>query len=50
MNNYFSNIVKKLEIPKFEASDLDTGNIVDPVFKAILKYKNHSSILSIQFF
>ena len=48
LNNFFSNIIKKLEIPKYEANDLITRNIWDPVFKTILKYKNHPSILSIQ--
>ena len=45
MNNFFSNIVKKLEIPKFDSV---TVNIEDPVFKAIWKYKNHASILEIR--
>ena len=48
LNNFFSNIVKKLEIPKFDSNDSVTENIQDPVFKTILKYKNHSSVLEIQ--
>ena len=48
LNNFFSNIVKKLEIPKFDSNDLVTENIKDPVFKAISKYENHRSILVIQ--
>ena len=47
-NNFFSNMVKKLKIPKFNSNDSVTENIKDPVFKAILKYKNHPSILAIQ--
>ena len=39
LNNFFSNIVKKFEIPKFNSSDSVTENIKDPVIKAILKYK-----------
>ena len=39
---------KKLEIPKYDANGLVTGNIRGPIFKAILKYKNQASILSIQ--
>ena len=48
MNNLFLNIVKELEIPKFHSDDSGTENIKDPVSKAILKYKNHPSILAIQ--
>ena len=47
-NNFFSNIIKRLEIPKFNSNDSVTVNIKDPVFKAILIYKNHLSILPIQ--
>ena len=48
LNNFFSNIVKKLNIPKFNSNNSVTKNIKDPVFTAIFKYKNHPSILSIQ--
>ena len=48
LNNYFSNIVKKLEISKFNSNDSVTENINDPVFKTILKYKIHPNILAIQ--
>ena len=48
LNNFFSNMVKKLDIPKFNSNNSVTGNIKDPVFKAILKYKNHPRILAIQ--
>ena len=41
-------MVKKLEIPKFDSNDSVTENIKDSAFKAILKYKNHPSILAIQ--
>ena len=47
LNNFFSNIVKRLEIPKFNSNDSVTKNI-KAVFKAILKYKNYPSILAIQ--
>ena len=40
-----SNIVKKLEIPKFDENELVTVSIKNPIFKALLKYKNHHSIL-----
>ena len=48
LNNFFSNIVKKLNIPKFNSNKSVTENIEDLVFKAILKDKNHPSILAIQ--
>ena len=48
LNNFFSNIVKKLNISKINSNNSVTENIKDPVFKAILKYKSHPSILVIQ--
>ena len=48
LNNFFSNIVKKLNIPKFNSNNLVKENIKDPVFKPILKYKNHPNMLAIQ--
>ena len=47
LKNFFSNIVEKLDIPKFDSNGSATKNIKDPVFKAILKFKNHPSILAI---
>ena len=32
LSNFFSDIVKKFEIPKFDSNDLVTENIKDPVF------------------
>ena len=48
MNEFFSSIVQKPQIPKFDANDSVTENLKDPVFKLNLKYKNHASILAIQ--
>ena len=48
LNSFFSNIVKQLNIQKFNSNDLVTENIKDWVFKAILKYKKHPAILAIQ--
>ena len=42
-NSFFSNIGKKLEIPKFDSNNPITKNIKEPV----LKYKNHHSIFTI---
>ena len=47
-NNFFSNIVQENNISKFNSNNSVTEIIKDPVFKAILKFKNHPSILSIQ--
>ena len=48
LNNFFPNIVKTINIPKFNLNNLVTKNTKDPVFKAILKCKNHPSIFAIQ--
>ena len=48
LNNFFLTIVKKLEIPKFDATDSVIENINDQVFKAVSTCKNHYSILAIQ--
>ena len=47
-NNFFSNIVQENNISKFNSNNSVTEIIKDPVFKAILKFKNHPSILAIQ--
>ena len=47
-NDFFSNIVKNLEIPKFDVGDAIRSNMNNhPTLKAILKYRNHPSITSI---
>ena len=48
MNNFVSNIVKKLNIPRFNSNDSVTENIKETVFKTILKYKNHPTTFAIQ--
>ena len=45
-NEFFSNIVKNLEIPEYVKLNSSFQNIKD--FKAILKYKNHPSIIVIK--
>ena len=47
LNKFLSNIVKNLSIPVYDDFDPVIENMKDPIFKAILKYKNHSSILAI---
>ena len=48
LNNFFSNIVKNLEIPQYNQVDSICQNIKDPVFKAIIKYRNHPNIIPIK--
>ena len=51
LNNSFSNIVKNLEIPKYEVEyDLHLNMNSHPTLKAVFKYKNHPSIISIRRF
>ena len=45
---FFSNAVKNLKIPEFKAFNPLAENVLHPVFKAILKYKNHPSIIAIK--
>ena len=51
LDNFFSDIVKNLEIPKYEVEDdLYLNMNSHPTQKAVFKYKNHSSIISIRRF
>ena len=51
VNNFFSNIVKNLEIPKYGVEDdLHVNMNSHPTFKAVFKYKNYPSIISIRHF
>ena len=48
-NDFFSNIVKNLKIPKYQCED-DLHNRLSshPALQAILKYRNHPSINNIR--
>ena len=48
LNDFFSNIIKTLNIPKKDHTDSIVENVRDPTFKAILKYRKHPSILAIK--
>ena len=48
LNEFFSNIVKNLKIPEYENLNRNFEKFKDPVLKAILKYKNHPSIIAIK--
>ena len=47
-NTFFSNIVSNLNIPEYSNCDRTSDNMNDPVAKAIVKYRNHPSILAIE--
>ena len=48
LSNFFSIIVKNLEIPQYNQVEPICQNIKDPVIKAIIKYRNHLSIIAIK--
>ena len=50
-NQFFSNIVKNLDIPKYVVGDTLHLNLKDhPILIAILKYRDHPSIITIKRF
>ena len=48
LNTFFGNIVKNLEINQYSNFDPIINNVKDPTLRAILKYKDHPSIVTIQ--
>ena len=42
------NIVKNLKIPEYENLNPNFEKVKDPVFNAVLKHKNHPSIIAIK--
>ena len=48
LNNFFPNIVKNLKIPGYKNLNSSIENIKDPVFRAILRFKKHPSIIAIK--
>ena len=44
LNSFFSNAVSNLKVSEFRDSSSLEKNIPHPIFKVILKYKNHPSI------
>ena len=47
-NTFFSNAVKNLKTPEDQETDSLGNSISHPIFRAILKYRNHPSIISIK--
>ena len=48
LNTFFSNVVNNLKIPQYADYDPIANNISDPILKAIVRYRNHPSILTIR--
>ena len=48
LNILFPNAVKNLKIPKFKNTNPLAERVSDPTLRAILKYKNHPSIVAIR--
>ena len=48
LNLFFSSAVKNLKIPEFSDTNPIAERLSDPTLKAILKYKNHPSIVAIR--
>ena len=47
-NTFFTNAVSNLNIAKYDACDPLAENIDDPTISAIVKYRNHPSVVAIQ--
>ena len=50
LNTFFSNIVQNLDIQQNNVDDPICENINDPLLKAIVRYRNHASIVAIKKF
>ena len=50
LNAFFSNIVQNLDIQQYNVDDPICENINDPLLKAIVRYRNHPSLVAIKKF
>ena len=48
LNTFFSNAVKNLNILQYQETDSLANNISHPIFKPILKFRNHPNIVAIK--
>ena len=46
LNNFFGNVIKNLMIPKYSEYDPSIDRVENGAIRAILKYRNHPSILA----
>ena len=47
LNNFFGNVIKNLMVPKYSEYDPSIDRVENRTIRAILKYRNHPSILAI---
>ena len=50
LNAFFSNIVQNLDIQQYNVDDPICKNINDPLLKAIVRYRNHPTLLQLRNF
>ena len=48
LNRFFSNAIKNLKLTEYQEADPHANNISHPIFKAIMKFRNHPSITAIK--
>ena len=48
LNTFFSNAVKNLKIPEYQEADSLANNISHPIFRAMMKFRNHPSVIAIK--
>ena len=48
LNNLFSTFIQNLKIPQYKEQDPITASNIDPVMRAIVKYRVHPSIIAIK--
>ena len=47
-NNFFSSTIQNLKIIQYKEQDPISASVIDPVMRPIVKYRAHSSIISIK--
>ena len=48
LNKFFSNAVENLKVPEYQEADSRANNMSHPIFKAIVKLRNHASFIAIK--
>ena len=48
LNKFFSNAVKNLKIPEYQEADPLANNISHLIFRAMMKFRNHPSVIAIK--
>ena len=47
-NKFFSDAVKNLKVPEYQEADPLANNISHPIFRAMMKFRNYSSVIAIK--